>query len=910
VAPGFALGTLVDIDDNGQPNANATGDDANGPLDINGNVIDDEDGISLLRPIVRGDTGNAISVFLTNTTGQNGYLHGWIDFNADGDWNDADEQIIANQLLTPGAQTIRFAAPVTATLSNTFARFRLSQDQGTGPTGRSLAGEVEDYLVEVKNSLEIAVDDRFTVARNSTNNLLNVLANDFSLPGDALRIVSVSAGSQGGRIQIAGGGTSIQYQPRNGFVGIESFDYTVLTPSGLRDTATVSVQVEFTFENPQAVDDSYDVATNTIGFPLNVLANDVEGRGGALQIQSVSTPDQGGQVTIGSGNQSLRYTPRRGFGGTERFTYTAIDGTGKTTSATVTVHTLAGDRADDVVDIQLRFKNMNNEIITAIPQGSQFKVDVLVDDLRAPANFTLAPGVYAAYMDLLYNAALVTPHPGNGGFSFAVDFAPGYTDGRLGTNEVPGLINDFGAFAGSRQLDEPNPVLLATLTFEALLPGLVDFAADPADSPPNTDVLLYNLPTTPVPIQQVRYGRAMLEIVGDSVRFPFAVDDSFPAPFAVGSIENVLNVLANDVPGSTESIRLVQPPSQPANGNVFIDDRGTSATNDDVIRYTPNSGFSGSDQFTYTIQDARGFTSSARVTVQVGNAAGDDLMELRLQATDLNGTPIDQIAVGQKFQLRGFVRDLRGNGVNRGIFAAFQDVLFNSALVGVDASSTNNLGFQVTFGPNYTNALSGDIRTVGIINEIGSVQAGNLPLGTNEFLQFTVTLTARSIGTVTFVGDPADLRPFHDSLTFEPPDIVPTSQIRYGLDSLNIVAGTGAGAGEGFTNQLNPLDVNADGFISAIDALQVINTINRGGSRPLTGDGGGEGEEPRMYVDVNADGYVSPLDVLQVLNHLNRPSEGEGEGSVDSAGGDDLGDVFDSIAGDVDDQWNRNRRRR
>ena len=137
-------------------------------------------------------------------------------------------------------------------------------------------------------------------------------------------------------------------------------------------------------------------------------------------------------------------------------------------------------------------------------------------------------------------------------------------------------------------------------------------------------------------------------------------------------------------------------------GCTSIDTRGTSNPSDDRILYTPNGGFNGSDQFTYTIQDSRGIQSTARVTVRVGDAdANDDVISLRLSATDLKVSRLTKYVVGSQFQLRGYVQDIRGFGFNRGAFAAYEDVLYSSSLVSPVASNTNDpdLGFQVPFGP-------------------------------------------------------------------------------------------------------------------------------------------------------------------------------------------------------------------
>jgi hypothetical protein len=222
------------------------------------------------------------------------------------------------------------------------------------------------------------------------------------------------------------------------------------------------------------------------------------------------------------------------------------------------------------------------------------------------------------------------------------------------------------------------------------------------------------------------------------------------------------------------------------------------------------------------------------------------------------------------------------------VFAAFQDILYDKGLVSVDASTDPaDLGFKVVFDPAYSNGKSGDIRIPGLINEIGSVQTSSEPTGLGEKLQFTITLTARNTGTANFLGDPADIKPFHDSLVFEPTTPLTSSQIRYLSDSIRIVSATGGGGssgGEGNTNMTNAYDVNNDGYVSPIDVLILVNSMNTGSSgllsSPTTGGASGESGSGRYFLDVNGDNYLSPLDALAVINYLNNRNNlagGEGE---------------------------------
>lgn len=57
------------------------------------------------------------------------------------------------------------------------------------------------------------------------------------------------------------------------------------------------------------------------------------------------------------------------------------------------------------------------------------------------------------------------------------------------------------------------------------------------------------------------------------------------------------------------------------------------------------------------------------------------------------------------------------------------------------------------------------------------------------------------------------------------------------------------------------LDTSGDDDVTSLDALLVINHLNRSGS--------GHGDDDPVAYDSNDDGYVSPIDALYVINHLN-----------------------------------------
>ncbi len=130
------LGSSVDIEADGQPDSSALGDDNDGN--------DDEDGVTFESTLVKGEAAD-----VTVTASTVGFLNAWLDFNGDGDWDDAGEQIFTSRLLFPGKNDLIFAIPTDATSDPTCARFRFSLNPFLSYNGEIPGGEVEDYQVTI-----------------------------------------------------------------------------------------------------------------------------------------------------------------------------------------------------------------------------------------------------------------------------------------------------------------------------------------------------------------------------------------------------------------------------------------------------------------------------------------------------------------------------------------------------------------------------------------------------------------------------------------------------------------------------------------------------------------------------------------------------------------------------------------
>ncbi len=131
------LGQTVTLDLEPHPNLTATGDKLG------------DDGFDFAAVSLVQGRDTEVSFQVVNDTGAPAYLNAWIDFNADGDWADAGERIAADLAVEPGENTLTISVPVNAAIGATFARFRLSTEQGLSFTGPASDGEVEDYQVTI-----------------------------------------------------------------------------------------------------------------------------------------------------------------------------------------------------------------------------------------------------------------------------------------------------------------------------------------------------------------------------------------------------------------------------------------------------------------------------------------------------------------------------------------------------------------------------------------------------------------------------------------------------------------------------------------------------------------------------------------------------------------------------------------
>lgn len=394
LSPTVFLGACVDSELDGQPSVGADSDDLGVGAVTYGTCAvagDDEDGVTFLDPLVAGAVVNLDVVANAPCT-----LTAWIDFNVDGDWNEASDALFPGGVaLAPGANALNFTVPGDAFGGETYARFRCTTDTPPeggvfGFFGQADDGEVEDYLVSIELDLEATLVDSPGSA---------------AMPGDTLSYEATVS-------SVAGSASGVEFDL--------TLDPNTLPSGGV--TTTPLARDDGLYE----VDPATPTTIDGSGQPV-LLANDF-GIPAPSAIESLAQPTAlGGTVDIAT-DGSFTYTPFGGAVGGEidSFTYDIENGvpSGSPATDTATASLVLGGSPIAVDD------NPFNEPAYTIAAGSTLTI---IDGPTDPVERNDFPGSPAGSLTsfgggdlagaVTDNAAgtTVTPLPGHGDGSLTVN---------------------------------------------------------------------------------------------------------------------------------------------------------------------------------------------------------------------------------------------------------------------------------------------------------------------------------------------------------------------------------------------------------------------------------------------------------------------------------------------------------
>jgi hypothetical protein len=435
-----------------------------------------------------------------------------------------------------------------------------------------------------------------------------VLENDADPDGDALTIQSVT---QPGNGSVADHGTSVSYVPNRDFHGVDTFTYTVSDGQGGTSSATVTITVAAVNDGPLAQDDAA-FTDEDVAVAIPVLANDTDPDGDVLAILSIAQPSHG---VVAKSGATVLYTPTKNFHGVDTFTYTASDGQGGTSSATVTITVAAvndeplaqDDGASTDEDVAVTVSVLAND---SDPDGDP----LTIQSVTQPGNGS----VVNSGTNVIY-----TPNDnfqGVDSFTYIADDGHGGMAAALVTIAVATVNDQPVARDDTASTDEEVTVAISVLANDSGPDGDV-LAIQSLAQPSHGEVAksgtmalytptknFHGVDTFAYTVSDGQGGTSSATVtitvaaVNDE---PLAQDDHAPT---AEDVSVTITVLANDSDPDGDPLA-IQSLSSPAHGTVHIS--GSS------VVYAPAPGFSGVDGFTYVVTDGVGGTATAGVTVDV-----------------------------------------------------------------------------------------------------------------------------------------------------------------------------------------------------------------------------------------------------------------------------------------------------
>ena len=515
--------------------------------------------------------------------------------------------------------------------------FTVSLTDDAGNTTTQVISLTIAAVADIQNdSLTTAEDTAVTILATS------LLAND-NFEGSP--VVTAVGSAAHGTVALVGG--NLTYTPNGNYNGPDSFTYTVTSPTGVTETATVNVTVT-PANDPTLITGGTSGAgneDNTISGTLT--ATDVDGLTDG-SVYTVSTNAGHGTASIDPATGAWNYTPVGDYHGADSFTVSLTDDAGNTTTQVISL-TIAA-----VADIQ------NDSLTTA----EDTAVTILATSLLANDNFEGSPVVTAVGSAAHGTVALVggnltyTPNGNYNGpdsFTYTVTSPTGVTetatvnvtvtpanDPTLITGGTSGAGNEDNTISGTLTATDVDGLTDGSVYTVSTNAGHGTASIDPATGAWNyTPVGDYHGADSFTVSLTDDAGNTTTQVISLTIAAVADIqNDSLTTAEDTAVTILATSLLAND---NFEGSPVVTAVGSAAHGTVAL--VGGNLT------YTPNGNYNGPDSFTYTVTSPTGVTETATVNVTVtpandptlitGGTSGagneDNTISGTLTATDVDG---------------------------------------------------------------------------------------------------------------------------------------------------------------------------------------------------------------------------------------------------------------------------------
>lgn len=469
--------------------------------------------------------------------------------------------------------------------------------------------------VHAVNDAPVAVDDQYSTGHDTQLeiDLPGVRGNDFDPEGTILTVTRLTAPANG--VVSLGPGGSLTYWPDAGFVGTDSFTYHV--SDGLLTSNVATVTIHVTNAIPVAAgmwlqtreDDS-----------VQAFASATDADGDDVTFHLVDKP-QHGTFNGFFPDGFFIYIPGSNYHGTDSFTYRVHDGVSYSEPATVSVNVSSVNDWPFATGEQYTVQH-DRPLNVAAPGLLLNDADIEGSPLALELLTTTANGTLNLNDDGSFNYLPNQHFVGTDSFTYRVN------DGQLDsssatvtirvTNQAPVLwgkhyfVSEDSVVEGSIAATDADGDALTYELVSGVALGELDFRAD--------GTFTYTPPANFVgqDIFTVRATDGVAYSFERSVALQFyAIND---APVAAGDAyalrqdaplvitDPTAGLLANDSDVDGDALTAVLK-TQAANGTVTLNADGT-------FSYVPDSGFVGTDSFTYAAGDG-GRSAIATVTLTV-----------------------------------------------------------------------------------------------------------------------------------------------------------------------------------------------------------------------------------------------------------------------------------------------------
>jgi hypothetical protein len=477
----------------------------------------------------------------------------------------------------------------------------------------------------------VAIDDT-TAARAGRAVVVPVIANDYDPDGEAILVASAGAPRHGTTAVVSA--STVSYTPDPGFVGTDTFEYTIADGNGTEASAMVEIRLlepDAANRAPDVVDDASDARAG-VPVVIDVLANDLDPEHDLMRIAEYAVPRRSGTVseTVGpSGLPALRFEPDAGFSGTAELTYRAADVFDAVSGPAVVRVAVAGADSENRPPIArpdaVRVRRNVPRVLPILANDVDPDGDRLTPTVVEPVPPGLEVTVDGEQLSIVARAGSAPLVP----FSYELDDGHGgVARGSVlvhvedATGNRPPVVNpDAGSVVVgntvaldvlANDVDPDGDRLIVTAVEQPASGGRAVVRGDRVQFVPSGSVP----PDAPVVFEYTVSDGAGHEVSGEiSVRVlaepprlpPWARDDS-----ATTLVDQpvTIDVLRNDGDTSGTVPSLAGRPACPggATGRVTADGR---------VQFVPPPGRSGTFRCTYTIVNTQRLTATADIVVTV-----------------------------------------------------------------------------------------------------------------------------------------------------------------------------------------------------------------------------------------------------------------------------------------------------